>query len=104
MPSIAILKEQPQAQTPLLLFDVTFADCTVFYWATHAAAYLGRGYQARVLQHNFFEIQAMSEQGIDQIPRTTLVLANADSEMSQLNASKGFKGATVTCRFLFYDL
>ncbi len=104
MSSIAVLKEQEQAQTPLLLFDVTFPDGTLYYWATHSANYNSQDYQARVLRHNFFEIQAMSEQGIDQIPRLTLVLANADSQMSQLNASKGFKGTAVSARFLFYNL
>lgn len=104
MSTVVILKEQELAQTPLLLFDVTFADGTVFHWSTHAATCLGATYQARVLRHNFFEIQAMSEDGLDQIPRLTLLLANADSQMSQLETSKGFKGATVTARFVFYDL
>ena len=83
MSSIAVLKELAQAQTPLLLFEVTFPDGSVDHWSTHTLSYLDQSYQARVLRHNFFEIQAMSEQGIDQIPRITLVLANADSQMSQ---------------------
>jgi hypothetical protein len=102
--TIPVLKEQAQAETPLLLFDVTFPDDTVSYWCTHAVTYNGHAYQARVVRHNFFEIQAMSEQGIDQIPRLTLILGNADSEMSELDMTKGFKGATVTVRFLFYSL
>jgi hypothetical protein len=104
MSDLTILKEREQAQTPLLLFDVTFADGTVYHWSTQAATCLGATYQARVLRHNFFEIQAMSEDGLDQIPRLTLILANADAQMSQLESGKGFKGATVTARFLFYDL
>src|SRR6266404_6141658 len=104
MTSIPVLKEQALAETPLLLFDVTFPDGSVSRWSTHGASYGGHAYHARVVRHNFFEIQAMSEQGIDQIPRLTLVLANADSQMSQLDANKGFKGATVVARFLFYSL
>ncbi len=102
--TIPVLKEQSLAETPLLLFDVTFPDGSVSHWCTHAVTYSGTAYEARVVRHNFFEIQAMSEQGIDQIPRLTLVLGNADSEMSEIDMIKGFKGATVTARFLFYSL
>src|SRR5258707_2566011 len=104
MSTIPVVKEQALAETPLLLFDVTFSDSSVSRWSTHAVSYGGNSYQARVVRHNFFEIQAMSEQGIDQIPRLTLVLANADSQISQLDANKGFKGATVVARFLFYSV
>lgn len=104
MGTIPILKEQVLAETPLLLFDVTFGDGTISRWSTHAVNYGGHAYAARVLRHNFFEIQAMSPQGIDQIPSMTLVLANADSEMSQLDAAKGFKGATITATFVFYSV
>lgn len=102
--TIAILKEQSQAQTPLLLLDLTFADGTARHWATHAVNHGGQAYEARVLRHNFFEIQAMSEQGTDQIPRLTVALANADSQMSQLEQAKGFKGAGLLATFVFYDL
>src|ERR1017187_6922145 len=104
MGSIPILKEQALAETPLLLFDVTFGDGTISRWSTHAVRYNGNTYAARVVRHNFFEIQSMSVQGIDQIPSMTLVLANADSQMSQIDATKGFKGATITATFLFYSL
>src|SRR5580658_4824667 len=102
--TIPVLKEQALAETPLLLFDVTFPDGSVSNWCTHAVTYNSIAYQARILRHNFFEIQAMSEQGIDQIPRLTLVLGNADSEMSEIDMNVGFKGATVIARFLFYSL
>src|SRR5437667_11245108 len=94
MTTIPVLKERPLAETPLLLFDVTFSDGAVARWSTHGVSYGGHAYEARVLRHNFFEIQAMSEQGIDQIPRLTLMLANADSQMSQLESNRGFKGAS----------
>jgi len=101
---IAIQKEKELAETPLLLLDLTFGDGTVYRWATHAADYGDCQYEARVLRHNFFEIQAMSEQGTDRIPRLTLVLANADSQMSQLEQGKGFRGADLTATLVFYDL
>ena len=104
MDPLAIQKEQAQAQTPLLLVDVTFADGSVRRWATHAVQYGGEPYEARVLRHDFFEVQSMSEQGTDQVPRLTVTLANADSQMAQLEQTKGFKGANVQARFVFFDL
>ncbi len=101
---IAIQKEKELAETPLLLLELTFGDQTVYRWATHAANYGGSAYEARVLRHNFFEIQAMSEQGTDRIPRLTVVLANADGQMSQLEQGKGFKGAELLATLVFYDL
>lgn len=104
MDFIATLKEQAQAETPLLLLECTFADGAIRRWATHAVSYEGDSYEARVLQHNLFEVQSMSEQGLDQIPRLSLSLANADAAMSQLDESKGFKGARLAARFVFFDL
>lgn len=104
MQTIALVKESEQAQTPLLLLDLTFADGTARHWATHAVTYAGQAYEARVVRHNAFEIQAMSEQGLDQIPRLAVVLANADAAMSQLEQSKGFKGTRLLARFAFIDL
>lgn len=104
MDPIATLKEQQQAETPLLLLECTFADGAVRRWATHSVTYQGEDYEARVLRHNLFEIQSMSEQGLDQIPRLSLSLANADAAMSQLDDSKGFKGARLLAHFVFFDL
>ncbi len=104
MEPIAVTKEQEQAQTPLLLLDFTFTDGSVRRWTTHAVSFSGLAYEARVLRHSLFEIQSMSEQGLDQIPRLSVILANADGAMSQLESSKSFKGATLLATFIFYDL
>jgi hypothetical protein len=104
MDPIATVKEKEQAQTPLLLLDCTFGDGSVRRWATHAVIWEDAAYDARVLQHNAFEVQSMSEQGLDQVPRLSFSLANADGAMSQLEQSKGFKGARLLARFIFYDL
>ena len=53
----------------------------------------GSVYEARVLQHNVFEIQAASDQGVDGIPRISMVLANADSHFSEIERAVGWKGA-----------
>src|SRR5207248_2803820 len=64
----------------------------------------GVDYDARVASHDVFELQAASSQGVDGIPRISLVLANADSHFSQIERQIGWKGARLTASFLFYDL
>jgi hypothetical protein len=104
MDTIANLKEQAVTQTPLLLFDVTLANGQVERWATHGVTVNSEAYGTRVLRHNVFEVQAASEHGIDAIPKISLTLANADSQLSQIESSIGFKGAKLQATFLFYDL
>lgn len=104
MDTIANLKESTAAQTPLLLFDVELEDSSTEHWCTHGVTVDGQSYDARVLRHNFFEIQASSAGGIDSVPRISLTLANADSRFSQLESNVGLKGARLTATFLFYDL
>lgn len=101
MSTIAELKELEQAETPLVLFDITFEDATTRHFSTVACTVGGTDYEERVARHNLFEVQSYSEEGLDRIPRITLVLMNADSQMSQLDNSKGFKGARVVATFLF---
>ena len=64
----------------------------------------GHCVEARVMSHNLFELQSASDQGIDAIPRITLVLGNADSHFSELERATGWKGSRLTASFLFYDL
>ncbi|MBI3694052.1 MAG: hypothetical protein HY238_04330, partial [Acidobacteria bacterium] len=104
MDTIANLKEQAVAQTPLLLFDAVLANGESEHWSTHQVTVGGTLYSARVLRHNLFEIQTASAQGIDAVPKLSLTLANADSHFSQLEAAAGWKGAKLTATFLFYDL
>jgi len=98
--TIEQIKELALAQKPLVLFTFTFSDGSISRFATHAVTFGGQSYSARVLRHNFFEVQSMSEQGTDQVPRISLTLANADTQMSQLNASKSFKGAALAAVFV----
>ncbi|HWB95684.1 MAG TPA: hypothetical protein VG672_03255, partial [Bryobacteraceae bacterium] len=104
MQSIVELKEQAITQTPLLLFECVLCGGAVERWSTHRVTVDGQTYEARVLAHNVFEVQAASDQGADGIPRISLALANADSHFSQLERTTGWKGARITARFLFYDL
>ena len=104
MPTIYEVKEQAVTDTPLLVFDCVLPDGRAEHWSTHAATVAGTVYDARVMSHNVFELQAASDQGIDAIPRITLVLGNADSHFSEIERATGWKGARLTASFLFYDL
>src|ERR1051326_5138312 len=104
MLSIYDLKELAVTDTPLLLFNCVLKNGQVEYWSTHQVIFGGNSYTPRVLKHNLFEMQTSSDQGVDAIPRISLALANADSHFSELERSVGWKGATLTVTFLFYDL
>lgn len=104
MSTIYELKEQAVTETPLLVFDCALADGRTEHWSTHAVTINGTAYAARVLEHSVFEMQAASNQGVDGIPRVSLVLGNADSHFSEIERATGWKGARLTVSFLFYDL
>src|SRR5689334_19104919 len=104
MQTIFELKEQAVTDTPLLLFDCTLPDGRVEHWSTHKVSAAEADYDARVMQHNVFELQSASEQGIDSVPRISVVLANADSHFSEIERAVGIKGSKLTVSFLFYDL
>jgi len=89
MQTIFDLKEQAVTDTPLLLFDCVFSDGTTEHWCTHGVTVGGVAYSARVLGHNVFQLQASSDQGTDGIPKITLVLANADSQCSEIEREVG---------------
>ena len=104
MPTIFELKEQSVTETPLLLFECALPGGGVERWSTHRATLDDAIYEARVLEHNIFEIQIASDQGVDGIPRVSILLGNADSHFSEIERTTGWKGARLTVRFLFYDL
>ncbi len=104
MQTIFELKEQAVTDTPLLVFDCALPDGRIERWSTHAVTVGDAEYDARVLQHNAFEIQTASNQGVDGIPRISILLANADSRFSEIESAIGWKGARLRVGFLFYDL
>src|SRR5579872_267643 len=104
MPTAYQIKEQAVTDTPLLLFDCQFQGTLSEHWATHQVTVSSTVYQARVVQHNLYEIQTSSDQGVDAIPKISLSLANADSHFSEIERSTGFKGSLVTVSFVFFDL
>jgi hypothetical protein len=104
MPTAFQVKEQAVTDTPLLLFSCQLQDARVENWSTHQITFSGTTYQARILQHNLYEIQTSSDLGVDAIPKISLSLANADSHFSEIERSSGFKGATLTVSFAFFDI
>ena len=104
MQTIFELKEQAVTDTPLLVFDCALSRRTDGA-LEYARCSGGRSdLRARVLRHNVFELQASSDQGVDGVPRISLVLANADSHCSQIERTIGWKGARLTAALVFYDL
>jgi hypothetical protein len=104
MTSPQILKEQEVLQTPLLIFDCELTSGSVEHWSTHGVVVEGIAYEARVLQHNIFDLKAASADGFDGVSRLSLTLSNVDSHLSQVERISGWKGARLTVRFLFYNL
>ena len=103
-PTIYQVKEQTVTDAPLFLFDCQLGDGSNEHWSTSGVTVGTTLYAARVIRHNFLDIQAASEQGIDSVPRLSLDLANADSHFSEIERNTGFKGAKITVSFLFFDL
>src|SRR4051794_25477820 len=104
MQSIFELKEQSITETPLLVFECALPDGRIERWSTHRVVAEGATYEARVQQHTVFEMQTASGQGVDGIPRISMVLANADSRFSEIERAIGWKGSRLKVGFLFYDL
>ena len=104
MQTIFDLKAAEVTDTPLLVFDCVLPNGQSEQWSTHAVTAGGKTYAARVLQHSSFEIQTASDQGVDGVPKISIVLANADSHFSEIERSCGWKGARLSVGFLFYDL
>jgi len=104
MQTVSELKECAITDTPLVIFDCALPNGDTEHWCTHGITVGGTSYAARVLQHSAFDIQTASDQGVDGSPTITLLLANADSHFSEIEQSTGFRGATITVSFVFYDL
>jgi hypothetical protein len=104
MQSVLTAKEQLSADTPLFLFDCTLADGTLQHWCNRSVNWNGTQYIPRVLRHNLFEAQLASDVQIGGAPKLSFELANADSQLSEVERQIGFKGAQLTVRSVFFDL
>lgn len=112
MPFIDDIKDQQLASQPLLVYTFTFSSGTVLRVATHplnvaegGIQYGGVDYFGRVERQDLEQIQQLSEQGIDLVPSISIHLADADKFLlTNYEQVHGFKGATVTADFVFYDV
>ncbi|HEX8812927.1 MAG TPA: hypothetical protein VF742_13130, partial [Terracidiphilus sp.] len=97
-------KQQLSADTPVFCFDCTLSDGTVRRWSSRTITWNGNAYEGRVIRQNQFEAQLASDTQIGGPPRLTFELANADSELSEIERQTGFKGAQLTVTCVFFDL
>lgn len=104
MDSIHQIKTLEVTETPLLLFECTLRNGNIVRWSTHRATVDGNEYEARVQRHSFFDFRSGSEQAVDAASRLSVTLANADSQMSQIQRSEGWKGAKLLVQLVFYNL
>ncbi len=104
MGTINQVKQLAEADTPLLFFQCAMPSGDVECWSTHSIVFMGQNYSARVLKHNLFDLQLSSDDAMDGISQLSLTLANADSALSELNASIGLKGSQLTVYLAFADL
>ncbi len=104
MQSALTAKQQLNADTPLFFFDCTLTDGTVRHWSSRTITWNGTAYEGRVVRQNQFEAQLASDTQIGGPPKLTFELANADSELSEIEQQTGFKGSQLTVRSVFFDL
>lgn len=108
--TIEAAKETELSYQPLLIAIVTFPDATVLRLSTHPLnvaeggfQYGGQDYHGRISSHDIPALQALSEQGIDQLPAVTLHLADADKWLMQYELAHGWRGALLEVRLVFWD-
>lgn len=104
MATINQVKQLAEADTPLLFFQCVLPSGDAEYWSTHSIVFNGNTYSARVLKHNLFDLQLSADDAMDGISQLSLVLANADSALSELESVVGLKGSQLTVYFAFADL
>ncbi len=104
MQSALTAKEQLNADTPLFFFDCTLADGSVRHWSSRTITWNGTPYEGRVIRQNVFEAQLASDTQVAGPPKLTFELANADSELSEIEQQTGFKGAQLVVQSVFFDL
>lgn len=97
-------KEQLNADTPLLLFDCTLADGSVRHWSSHTITWNGVAYEGRLVRQSQFEAQLASDTQVGGPPKLAFELANADSELSEIEQQTGFKGAQLVVQVVFFNL
>ena len=104
MATINDLKELEAPGLPLFLFDCTLTSGDIQRWSTHKVAVNGNQYLSRILKHNAFDLKSSPDLATDAVSNVSITLANADSFLSAIERTVGWKGAQLTVTFLFFDL
>ncbi len=84
---------------------IVFGD--VLYFSTKDVVYGGVNYQGRLSDLDLEAVQMLSESGVDIPPSLTLHIADADGSIFlnwEEGDARGFKGATVALRLVFFDV
>ena len=104
MSTINVVKEMAEADSPLLLFECLLPNGAYQRVSTQTIVFAGNMYSARVLKHNLFTLQLSADDAMDGMAQLSLTLANADSALSQIQSTTGWKGTQLTVYFVFADL
>jgi hypothetical protein len=104
MQSALTAKEQLNADTPLFFFDCTLSDGTMQHWSSRTIVWNGTAYEGRLLKQNQFEAQLASDTQVGGPPKLSFELANADSQLSEIEQQTGFKGSQLIVQSVFFDL
>jgi len=104
MSTINVVKEMAEADSPLLLFECLLPNGAYQRVSTQTIVFAGNLYSARVLKHNLFTLQLSADDAMDGMAQLSLTLANADSALSQIQSTAGWKGTQLTVYFVFADL
>lgn len=112
--TINVAKEQAATYQPLLLAEFTFADGAVLRLSTHplntsegGVQYGGNDYLGRISDQTIQQVQALSETGVDLVPSVSMSIADPAAYIYsnwETAAGRGFKGASLTLRLVFYDV
>src|ERR1700722_14266909 len=112
--NIQTAKELSIAYAPLLLCEITFNDNSVlrvsshdFQASTTGVQWNGNDYLPRLMNNTLSTAQGLSSLGVDIIPQIELKFADADKTLwinYESQQGRGFRGASIVLRFLFYDV
>ena len=102
--TINTAKQSAESDSPLLLFECVLPNGDIQRFSSHAIDFDGNHFSARLIKHNLFDFQLSSDDAMDSIAQLSLTLANADSMMSEIGASIGWKGTQVIVYLVFADL
>lgn len=97
---------------PLLLYTFSWPDGSALRVASiglngseGGVQYGGEDYLGRVIDQDLGALQGFSAQGLDILPQVQVRLADPDKLIySNYHGPKGFRGATLTVRFVLYDV